>query len=97
MSLFRPPVVRSAVGTLDRSLFSKTIPISAARISNIKKIAHHRMELTKTKELLLLERLTNIRSDPDPARASKGGKCFLLNPQVKPEGIWTQCQGVADF
>lgn len=92
MSLFRPPIVRSAAvaaaATLDRSLFSKTIPISAARILNIKKISQHRTQLTKTKELLQLERFTNIRSDPDPVRASKGGKCFLLSPQVKPEGMY---------
>jgi tRNA (guanine37-N1)-methyltransferase len=91
MSLFRPPVVRSAAvaaaATLDRSLFSKTIPISAARILNVKKISQHRTQLTKTKELLGLERFTNIRPDPDSDRASKGGKCFLLSPQVKPEGI----------
>jgi tRNA (guanine37-N1)-methyltransferase len=91
MPVFRPPLVRSAAvaaaATLDRSLFSKTVSISAARILNIKKISQHRTELTKTKELLRLDRLANIRSDPDPERASKGGKCFLLSPQVKPEGM----------
>lgn len=87
MSLFRPPIVRSANAILDRSLFAKTIPIAAARIENIKNISRFRTQLDKTKELLKLERLSNIRSDPDPAIAAKGGKCLLLMPQVKPEGI----------
>ena len=90
MSLFRPPIIRSAAvaaaTTLDRSLFSKTIPISAARILNTKKISQHRTKLVETKELLVLDRFTNVRSDPDSTRAAKGGKCILLTPQVKAEG-----------
>jgi tRNA (guanine37-N1)-methyltransferase len=94
MSLFRPPIVRSAAATLDRSLFAKTIPIAAARILDVKKISQHRSQLSKTNEILKLERFTNIRPDPDQALASKGGKCFLLNPQVKPGGI---CQSKSGF
>jgi tRNA (guanine37-N1)-methyltransferase len=86
MSLFRPPIVRSAGAVLDRSLFVKTIPITAARISNQKDISRCRAQLEKSRELLQLERLANIRKDPDPSLASKGGKCFLLKPEVKPEG-----------
>ncbi|RFU34301.1 hypothetical protein B7463_g2005, partial [Scytalidium lignicola] len=85
MSLFRPPIVRSASAVLDRSLFSRTIPIAAARVENIKNISRFRGQLDKTKELLRLERHSNIRSDPDPALAAKGGKCLLLMPQVRPE------------
>jgi tRNA (guanine37-N1)-methyltransferase len=87
MSLFRPPIVRSASAILDRSLFSKTIPISAARISNNKNISRYRGVLQKSKELLLLERLTNITQDPDPVLAAKGGKCMLLKPEVKHGGM----------
>ncbi|RAL61690.1 hypothetical protein DID88_002758 [Monilinia fructigena] len=83
MSLFRPPIVRSAAGVLDRSLFSKTIPISAARLLNNKIISQCRSKLTKSKEMLLEDRVAPIRSDPDPEFAAKGGKCLLLNPRVK--------------
>jgi len=86
MSLFRPPIVRSASAILDRSLFSKTIPISAARIANAKNISRYRGVLQKSKELLQLERLSNITSDPDVSLAAKGGKCMLLKPEVKHEG-----------
>ncbi|CAD6443429.1 b6d52a30-d5b0-40bd-9ac4-54a4088d854b [Sclerotinia trifoliorum] len=83
MSLFRPPVVRSAAGVLDRALFSKTIPISAARLLNNKIISKCRSQLTKSKEILVEDRIAPIRSDPDPEFAAKGGKCLLLNPRVK--------------
>ncbi|TEY81855.1 hypothetical protein BOTCAL_0031g00470 [Botryotinia calthae] len=83
MSLFRPPVVRSAAGVLDRALFSKTIPISAARLMNNKIISKCRSQLTKSKEMLLEDRVAPIRSDPDPEFAAQGGKCLLLNPKVK--------------
>lgn len=79
MSIFRPPVVRSAGAILDRSLFSKTIPISAARIRDNKKISIFRDRLGKSGEILILERIQNIRQDAD-------GKCILLRPEVKHEG-----------
>lgn len=87
MSLFRPPIVRSATAALDRSLFSKTIPISAARIANPRNIAKTRTLLQKTQELLALERLINVRPDPDASLAAKGGKCLLLKPEVKAGGM----------
>lgn len=90
MSLFRPPVVRSAAGVLDRALFSKTISISAARLMNNKIISKCRSQLTKSKEMLLEDRVAPIRSDPDPEFAAKGGKCLLLNPKVKHDGIVPQ-------
>lgn len=87
MSLFRPPIVRSASAVLDRSLFSKTIPISAARIANNKLISKYRTAFDQTGDILRLERLVNIQQDPDPALRAKGGKCMLLKPEVKHEGI----------
>jgi hypothetical protein len=86
MSLFRPPIVRSASATLNRALFSKTIPIAAARVANSKNISRFRKLLEKSGELVKLERTTNIQLDPDPALAQKGGKCMLLKPEIKPEG-----------
>jgi len=87
MSLFRPPIIRSASAILDRSLFSKTIPVAAARIFNPKNISRIRSQLEKNRELLKLERITNVQSDPDPTFAARGGKCLLLKPEIKPGGM----------
>lgn len=87
MALFRPPIVRSAAGVLDRSLFTKNIPISAARLLNSRVISKYRSQLAKSKEMLVEDRIAPIRSDPDPDSAAKGGKCLLLNPKVKHDGI----------
>lgn len=86
MSIFRPPILRSASTLLDRSLFSKTFPIAAARIFNNTTISKFRTSLTQSQEILVLERFANVRSDPDISLASKGGKCILLDPKVKSEG-----------
>lgn len=86
MALFSPPIVRSASAILDRSLLSKTIPVAAARIFNNKNISNCRAKLQKSKEMLEIERLTNVRPDPDQALASKGGKCMLLKPSINPSG-----------
>lgn len=86
MSLFRPPVVRSASAVLNRALFSKTIPIAAARIANHKDISRFRTQLDKSGELAKLERIQIIQLDPDSALAKTGGKCMLLKSEVNPEG-----------
>lgn len=91
MSLFHPPVIRSAAAVLNRALFSKTVPIAAARVYNIKNVAKLRAQLEKTKESLIQERLKVIVPDPDAEFASKGGKCLLLKPSVKPAGM-EQCK-----
>ncbi|ELR09146.1 tRNA(m(1)G37)methyltransferase [Pseudogymnoascus destructans] len=83
--MFRPPIVRSAAAVLDRSLFTRTFPIAAARITDHKLISPSRGKLEKSKELLRVDRVSAVREDPDPALAAKGGKCLLLRPEVKPE------------
>ncbi|KAI0996047.1 tRNA (guanine(37)-N1)-methyltransferase [Podosphaera aphanis] len=85
MSLFRPPTVRTAISTLDRSLFSRAIPLAAARIQDPKNISLFRSKFGKTKEILKLDRFLNVRPDPDPEVAARGGKCVILAPEVKPE------------
>jgi tRNA (guanine37-N1)-methyltransferase len=87
MALFRPPIRRAATTVLDRSLFSKSIPIAAARVAENKNISRYRTEFQKSKELLQVERITSIRPDPDPQVALKGGKCLLLQLQVDPNSI----------
>jgi tRNA (guanine37-N1)-methyltransferase len=81
--MFRPPIVRSASAILDRSLFSKTFPLAAARIANHKAISKWRGELDKTKELLRVDRVSAVRIDPDPVLAAAGAKCVLLRPEVR--------------
>ncbi|KAI9743494.1 MAG: tRNA(m(1)G37)methyltransferase [Claussenomyces sp. TS43310] len=90
--MFRPPIHRAASTVLDRGLFSKTIPIAAARIADRKKISKYRTELEKARDLLRLERLQAVTEDPDPLIASKGGKCLLLAPDVKVNdpGTWSR-------
>lgn len=88
MSLIRPPIVRSATGVLDRSLFAKTIPLAAARIFSNKNITKLRTKLEASKDILTLERLKTVRSDPDAELASKGTKCILLNPKVRSDGMY---------
>jgi tRNA (guanine37-N1)-methyltransferase len=86
MALFAPPIHRSAAAILDRALFSKNIPIAAARIAQNRDISKCRTMLDKSRELLRLERITSVQADPDPTVASKGAKCLLLRPEVKPDG-----------
>lgn len=86
MSVFRPPIVRSAGAILDRALFAKTIPIAAARIHNPRNLAKYRKELEGSRDTLVLERLKNIVQDPNREVAEKGGKCVLLKPEIKANG-----------
>jgi hypothetical protein len=84
--MFRPPIHRTVATVLDRSLFSKTVRIAAARIADRKNIAKCRTKLEKSRDLLRVDRLTSVREDPDPLFGSKGGKCLLLQPEVKADG-----------
>lgn len=90
-SLLRPPVIRSAVGVLDRSLFKKTVNLAAAAVADKKKIAAWRQKLMKGNLLLDYERIPGVVPHPDQALASQGTKCLLLDPKIKvavPE-TWT--------
>lgn len=85
-NMFRPPIVRSASAILDRALFSKTVPLAAARVLDRKNISKARHLLEKNKDLLRLERIGAVRDDPDTTIAAKGGKCLLLKPEIKVGG-----------
>ncbi|KAH0550933.1 hypothetical protein GP486_007699 [Trichoglossum hirsutum] len=80
MSLFRPPINR-AMRVLDRSFFTKEVPLSAARIFDNRLITKFRTDLSR--DLLKLERISSVRVDPDPNNAEAGRKCLLLRPEVK--------------
>jgi tRNA (guanine37-N1)-methyltransferase len=86
MSLFRPPIVRSAGALLDRALFSKTVRTAAARVTDLKHIHRYQVQFEKSKEILQVERVKHVQPDPNQAVAAQGVKCILLKPEVKPEG-----------
>ncbi|KAI0383877.1 Met-10+ like-protein-domain-containing protein [Hypomontagnella monticulosa] len=90
-SLLRPPVIRSAFGVLDRSLFSKTVSLAAAAVAEKKNISVWRQKLQRDNTLLALERIPGVVPHPDKILASQGTKCLLLDPKIKagaPE-TWT--------
>jgi tRNA (guanine37-N1)-methyltransferase len=84
-NMLRPPVNR-AMRTLDRAFFKKTLPVAAARIFNNQHISQCRMELLKSKDLLILERMSPIISDPEQDSAEVGRKCLLLQSSIKYDG-----------
>jgi tRNA (guanine37-N1)-methyltransferase len=86
MSLFRPPINR-AMRVLDRPFFTKEIPISAARIFDNRLITKFRTDLSR--DLLKLERISSVRTDPDPGNVEAGRKCLLLRPEVKVDGAYS--------
>lgn len=90
--MFAPPVNR-AMRVLDRSFFQKVVPTSAARIFNTKDISRCRKELEKSRDALLLHRIQTVRPDPSEERASKGGKCILLRPDLSRNGNSLPLQG----
>ena len=83
--MFRPPVNR-AMRVLDRSFFQKKIPLSAARVMDNKTISKCRNDLTKSKDLLILERFQTVRPDPTESDPKAGKKCILLRPQIDDKG-----------
>jgi tRNA (guanine37-N1)-methyltransferase len=84
MSAFTvPPARRLAAAVLDRSLFNKTVQLSAAGILNAKNIGRYRKQLSDSNEFLQVERLEAIRPHPDTTLAAQGRKCMLLRPEVR--------------
>ncbi|KAI0600197.1 Met-10+ like-protein-domain-containing protein [Biscogniauxia sp. FL1348] len=95
MGLFRPPLMRAAaVGeaiVLDRSRFVKTVNLAAAAVADKKQISGWRRKLQQDRSLISAERISAVVSHPEPALASKGTKCLLLDPRIRagaPE-TWT--------
>jgi tRNA (guanine37-N1)-methyltransferase len=85
MNIFRPPLVRAST-TLNRALFAKTVDVAAARVGNPQNIGRYRKALEAGREILQLERISPVISDPDESLASQGRKCLLLKPGIKAEG-----------
>jgi tRNA (guanine37-N1)-methyltransferase len=85
-NMLRPPVNR-AMGTLDRAFFKKALPVAAARIFNNQHISQCRMELQKSKDLLAIDRLSPIISDPESISDKTDRKCLLLDTGIKHDGL----------
>ncbi|KAF2675123.1 hypothetical protein BT63DRAFT_29083 [Microthyrium microscopicum] len=83
MSLDMRPPINRAMRTLDRSFFKKTIPISAARVFQNNQLSKLRNELSKSGDILGIERISSIRPDPEPSKKASGNKCILLRPDLK--------------
>ncbi|KAI9797317.1 MAG: hypothetical protein M1825_006028 [Sarcosagium campestre] len=90
VNLLRPPV-HQAMRTLDRSAFSRAVPISAARIADNKNISRIRRDLIKSKDALDLREVSPVQLDPEKSRASANGKCMLLRPEIRHDdtSTWT--------
>lgn len=87
MSLIRPPALAAST-VLNKAAFARTFNIAAASVRDNKRLSHIRLALTKSAELLSIERHPSIMPDPDATLAAQGRKCMLLNPEVlvaKPE------------
>lgn len=87
MSLIRPPVL-AASKVLNKAAFAQTFNIAAASVRDNKRISQIRAVLTKSADLLSIERHPSIVNDPDAALAAQGRKCMLLKPEIsvaKPE------------
>jgi len=87
--MFRPPVNR-AMRELDRSFFRRTVPLAAARVYENAQISRCRADLRR--DLLQLERVGPIRSDPQDENDKKNArKLLLLRPDIRPQdpSTWT--------
>ena len=81
--MFRPPV-NHAMRVLDRTFFQKRVPLTAARVLDNKQISQCRAELGDA--MLHLDRLANVRPDPDAGSAKSSKKSLLLRPEVRFDG-----------
>lgn len=81
-TLFRAPAAARAAKTLDRSLFSATLPAAAALVRDKTLLSRYQKELRRTRELLTGEKLRPIVEHPDPALARQGLRCMVLDPTV---------------
>lgn len=81
-AMFRPPVNR-AMRTLDRSFFRKTVPLAAAKVFKDKDISAVRATLSKSHDLLVVPRLSNVRQITDQDGVFRA---LLLREDLKADG-----------
>ncbi|ERT02190.1 tRNA (guanine-N(1)-)-methyltransferase [Sporothrix schenckii 1099-18] len=99
MSIFRPPILRTAAltasATLNKALFSRTFDIAAAQVHDNRLISKYQKALNSSKELLRVERVASVADVPEapaeqatdaaaPAKPVPKRKCLLLRPGIVP-------------
>lgn len=71
MSIFRPPVLRTAALTaaasLNKALFTSTYEIAAAQVHDVRLISKYQKALNSSKELLRVERVASVADVPEAA------------------------------
>ncbi|KAL7275443.1 tRNA(m(1)G37)methyltransferase [Rhizina undulata] len=81
--LFLPPINRTMT-VLDRSFFKKTVPLSAARVFDIRNITKVQKECSR--DMLKVPAAKPIQNDPE---LGDGRKVLLLKPEVKHDDLST--------
>jgi tRNA (guanine37-N1)-methyltransferase len=81
--MFRPPVNR-AMRSLDRLFFKRTLPTSAARVTDRKQITKCKSDLYL--DILKLDRMQTVVSVRDPQ--GEDAKALLLKPEIRSDGNW---------
>lgn len=83
LEMFQPPV-NHAMRVLDRSFFRKSVPLAAARVFEKDQISSCRTYLGQ--DILRLDRISSVRSEPEVENGNKQGrKALLLTPSIRPE------------
>ena len=81
--MFDPPA-HHYMRELDRNAFQKEFPLAAIRVSENRFVTQCRNELGDS--LLVCDRLSNVRSDPNELDSKGAKKVVLLHPKIKAEG-----------
>ena len=79
--MFRPPVNR-AMRILDRSYFKKDVPLAAARVLDNSQI--NRLRILLHQDLLQIDRMQNVRPDPEENDVKMGRRALLMRPDIDP-------------
>ncbi|CAK7232793.1 tRNA(m(1)G37)methyltransferase [Sporothrix bragantina] len=73
MSIFRPPILRTAAltasATLNKALFSNTFDIAAVQINDNRLITRYQKALTASREILRVERIASVADVPETPAA----------------------------
>lgn len=78
---------------LDKAFFQKTVPLSAARIFDVRQTGALRKACRP--DVLHLPRIDALQWDPDQERY-KGRKVMLMKPEVKHDGLAPREPGTED-
>lgn len=92
---FEPPAVgkihaNEAVKSIDKSQFSKTVPLARALVHDHKTIGDYRKKLSAANQLLKLSNTSPIQYN------DRGDKFLLLNPGLDPDGRHTWGEALSE-